>query len=308
MRNLAILVFISFIYHSSAIYGQNLAAGNPSLSDAEKICLSAKEIAFSLSYQNSFANKFYNEDRLYNGIKTFKNANSNYAEFKSAYGFTPRISAAVELGYFFNKTINYQDSSRNGFGLGDAAIYLKYRLINSKAAKFILLPSIGIKLPIGVFNQTDNNLPLPIAVQPSSGNFKYMASVYMLKVINEQLSIASNCTYESAQMIESKYFYLKYGDQWMLSFLGNYKFNKNISCNLQFRFENKDKTHMSFNKIIESSGYKIIFITPQLDYCFGNSWQFSVYADLPFYRYYNGIQYASNYSLSIRLLKKMIFY
>ena len=307
MRKLAILIFISFIYHSSAIYGQNLAAGNPSLSDAEQTCLSDKELAFSISYQNSYSNKYFNEDRVYNGIKTLKNAYSNYAEFKTAYGFTPKFSAAVELGYFFNKTINYQDSSRNGYGLGDAAIYLKYRLIYSKAAKFTLLPAIGIKLPIGVFDQTDGNTKLPIMLQPSSGNLKYVVSVYMQKVLNEKLSIASMCSYEYAQLIDSKNFYYKYGDQWKLSFFAKYNFSENFSANLQFRFENRDKENKGFEKIIESSGYKIVFATPQITYIFGNNWQISAYADVPVYRYYNGIQLAQNYSLYVRLSKKIDF-
>ncbi|MFZ4740944.1 MAG: transporter [Bacteroidales bacterium] len=307
MRKLAILLLISSIFHSSANYGQSLAAGNPSLSDAEQGYLSNKELAFSLTYQNSYSNKFYNEDRVYNGLENIINAYSNYVEFKTTYGFTPKISTSMELGYFFNKTINYQDSSYNGYGLGDAAIYLKYRLISSKTAKFMLLPAIGIKLPIGVFDQTIGTTKLPLMLQPSSGNFKYNVSIYMLKILNDKLSIASMCFYEYAPLINSKNFYYKYGDQWKLSFFAKYKFSENFSTNLQFRFENKDKENKEFEKIIEYSGYKIVIASPQISYIFSNNWQISAYADLPIYQYYNGIQLAQNYSFSLKLLKKFDF-
>jgi len=304
MRKLAILVFISFIYHSIAIYGQNLVSGNPSLSYTEQNCLSDKELEFSLTYLNTYSGQYYKEDQLYNGFKTIKNANINYAEFKSAFGFTSKISASAELGYFFNKTINFQDSSQKGYGLGDAALIVKYRLIYSKNAKFTLLPSIGIKIPLGVFDQKSENINLPVSIQPSSGNYKYIAGIYMSKVMNEKLSISSVCTYEYAQLIDSDNFFYKYGDKWMLSFYAKYNFSEKFSTNLQFRFETKDKSHIAINKVVENSGYKIIYVSPQINYNFNNNWQLSTYFDLPFYRYYNGIQLTSGFTMSIKILRK----
>jgi hypothetical protein len=305
MQKLAIFVVILIIQSFAVVYGQYLAAGNPQLNMAEPSVLSDKELAFSLTYFHGYANKYFYEDHVFNNLKTIKSAYTNYAVFKSAYGFTPKLSASVELGYFFNKTINYQDSSQNGHGLGDAAVYMRYRLIYSKNAKFIMLPFVGIKLPIGFFDQKSAILNLPIEVQPASGNFKYMTGIYMSKVINDKLSVASLCSYEYAQLIDSENFYYKYGDQWMLSFLANYKFSERLSSDLQFRFETKDKSHLALSKIIESSGYKILLVCPQITYDFINNWQISVYTQLPLYRYYNGTQLSSCFSVSVRILKKL---
>ncbi|MFZ4741581.1 MAG: hypothetical protein ACOYLE_10510 [Bacteroidales bacterium] len=305
MGKLAIFGFVFIIQSLSVVYGQNLLAGNPQLNLAEQTVLSDKELEFSLTYFHSNSNKYFTEDQIFNNVKYIKNAFSNYTEFKSSYGFTPKLSASIELGYFINKTVNYQDSSLNGHGLGDAAVYLKYRLIFSKNAKFTLLPAIGIKIPIGVFDQMDGNAKLPIMVQPSSGNFKYIAGVFMSKVINYRISISSICAYEYAQLIDSKNFYYKYGDQWMLSFFAQYRFQENFSTVLQFRFENKDKSHILINKVVEASGYKIVFVSPQLNYNFNKNYQISASADFPVYRYYNGTQFASGFSFSLRLLKKI---
>lgn len=302
-----LLGFVLFFCYSAYIYAQNLTAGNPQLNFAEKSVLAEKEITFSLTFFHSYSNKYFNEDHVFSNLKLIKNAFSNYTEFKSSYGFSSKLSASIELGYFFNKTISYQDSSHNGHGLGDAAVYLRYRLIYSKNAKFTLLPTIGIKLPIGVFDQKIGNHNLPIEVQPASGNFKYIAALYMSKVLNEKLSIASICSYEYAQLIDSENFYYKYGDHWMLSFYANYKFLNKFSTDLQISFETKDKSHTTIDKIIESSGYKIIFISPQINYSFNDNWQISTYADLPVYRYYNGIQFSSSFSVSVKLCKKINF-
>ncbi|MEI6695906.1 MAG: transporter [Bacteroidota bacterium] len=304
---LKILFFIVlFILFSPIIFGQHFAAGNPVLSDLEQSYLSEKEFILSMTYQHSYSNKYSKEDYVYSDTR-FVNFNSNYAEFRTAYAFTSKFSAFFNLGYFFNKTLNYDTITYKGYGLGDAAIYLKYRLYYSKNAKFTLLPAIGILLPVGVFDQKDGNLNLPISVQPSSGNFKIHGSIYMSKVMNDKLSISSICSYEYAQLIDSRNFYYKYGDQWKLSFFTTYKFSERIKAAVQFRFENKDKSHLAIDKIVESSGYKIIMFSPQLSYRFNDDWQVAVFADLPVYRYYNGVQFAPSYSLSIKLFKKLDF-
>ncbi|MFZ4413014.1 MAG: transporter [Bacteroidales bacterium] len=294
---------VLFILFSSLIFGQHFAAGNPVLSDAEQSYLSEKELVFSMSYQHTYSNKYYKEDYAINDAR-YINFNSNYAELRSAYAFTSKFSAFFNLGYFYNKTLNFDTVTYKGYGLGDVAIYFKYRLYNSKNAKFTLLPSIGILLPVGVFDQKDGTVNLPISVQPSSGNFKILGSVFMSKVMNDKLSISSLCSYEYAQLIDSRNFYYKYGDQWKLSFFTTYKFSERIKAAVQLRFENKDKSHLAIDKIVESSGYKIIMFSPQLSYRFADDWQISVFADLPVYRYYNGVQFAPSYSLSLKLLKK----
>jgi len=305
MGKLFVLVFVSIFYYTFPVNGQNFAAGNPFLSDAEQSTLQEKELLFSFTYHNAFSTQYFKEDHINHDQNNIKKAYSNYTEFKTAYGFSPKFSASFELGYFLNKTLAYENTSQKGFGLGDAAVYLKYRLIYSKYAKFTLLPAVGIKLPIGVFGQTDGKVNLPLALQPSSGNFKYIVSVYMSKIMNEKLVIASLCSYENAQLIDTRNFYFKYGDQWMLAFYADYKFSNSISADMQFRFENKDKSHITFSKIIEASGCKIVFITPQFSYHFNRNWEISVYADLPVYRYYNGIQFAEGYSFSLKVMKKL---
>ncbi|MCX6230525.1 MAG: transporter [Bacteroidetes bacterium] len=301
----AIFIFMLFV-HSNG-FAQYFAAGNPFLSDAWQSIPRDKEILFSLSYQNSYSSQFFNENHISTAANALKTASYNYTEFTSAFGFTPKFSVGFELGYFLNKTMTYQQSALKSSGLGDVVVNFKYNLFENNRAKFTLLPAVGFKLPAGEFDKIEGNTVLPLALQTSSGNLKYFASIYMNKQITDKFNLSSFTMFEYAQLINSKYFYLKYGDQWMLSFFANYKLSYKFAAILQLRFESKDKSRKELDKIIESSGYEIFFISPQLNFNINEDFQLSAYVDLPVYRYYNGTQLAANYAISVRLLKKIGF-
>jgi hypothetical protein len=284
-----------------------VAAGNPFLSDAEQFIPGDKELQISLTYQNTASTHFYNEDHVSNDLNSLKKIVSNYADFNAVFGFTSRFSVGFELGYFMNKNMRYLNTTSKTSGLADGVISLKYKLLQNKRTRFTLLPVAGIKIPLGSFDFTDGFIVLPLAMQPSSGDICYFASIYMHKVLNDKFSIASYTRYEVSQLISSTYYYHKYGDLWMLSFFGSYKLSDLFTCILQLRLENKDKSHRELDKIIESSGYGIFYVSPQVNFNFTEDFQLGVYADLPLYKYYNGTQLATDYSISVRLMKKIGF-
>ena len=235
-------------------------------------------------------------------------ANVNYTELQLAYGVTKWLTAMGDLGYFFNKTLHTegQDPMR-GYGLGDAALYLKFNLYSNAKARFAISPSIGMKFPIGVFDQEVDYVKLPISVQPSSGSFKYLGTIFISKGIAKKMTLAVFVSYEYAQLIESENFYYKYGQQWIAAIYFNYKIVKNLGLDLQVRNEYRAKATRENNEIVESSGYNVTYFTPQLTYAFKYNWYLSAFSDIPVYKYYNGIQMSFGYSLSLRLTKKLDF-
>jgi hypothetical protein len=194
-----------------------------------------------------------------------------------------------------------------GYGLGDAALYLKFNLYSNAKARFTISPSIGMKFPIGVFDQEVDNVKLPISVQPSSGSFKYLANVFISKGIAKKMALAGFVSFEYAQLIESENFYYQYGQQWIGAIYFNYKIIKNLSLDLQVRNEYRAKATRENNETVESSGYNVTYFTPQLTYSFKYNWYLSAFGDIPLYKYYNGIQMSFGYALSLRLTKKLDF-
>jgi len=289
-------------------YAQCCASGNPFISDAEQPALQSKVLTAALTYRYSHSEIFYHDDSRYRDLKFTQTANVNYTELQLAYGITKWLTVMGDLGYFFNKTLHTegQDPMR-GYGLGDAALYLKFNLYSNAKARFNISPSIGMKFPVGVFDQEVDNVKLPISVQPSSGSFKYLATVFISKGIAKKMAIAGFVSYEYAQLIESENFYYKYGQQWIGAIYFNYKIIKNLSLDLQMRNEYRAKATRENNEIVESSGYNVTYFTPQLTYAFKYNWYLSAFSDIPVYKYYNGIQMSFGYALSVRLTKKIDF-
>jgi hypothetical protein len=159
-------------------FAQCCASGNPFISDAEQPALRAKVFTAALTYRYSHSEQFYSDDSPVDGLPFSQTANVNYTELQIGYGATKWLTVMGEIGYFFNKTLHTagQDPMR-GFGLGDAALYLKFNAYSNARARFTISPSVGMKFPVGVFDQEVDNVKLPISVQPSSGSFKYIANV-----------------------------------------------------------------------------------------------------------------------------------
>ena len=305
-RYLFTLLFL--LLASFETQAQCCSSGNPFISDAEQPALQSKVLTSSLTYRYSHSSQYYAKDSRFNDLPFEQTSYSNYLEFQVGYGVTNWMTVMADLGYFFNKTLTTSgEDPYRGYGLGDAELYLKFNAYTNPKARLSISPSLGVKFPIGVFDQEVDNVQLPITVQPSSGSFKYTGNVFISKGIEKKMALAGFLSYEYSQLIESDNFYYKYGDQWIGAIYFNYQAWKRFSIDLQFRDEYRAKSTRENKEIVEASGYNVIFFTPQLTYAFKHNWYLSAYADLPLYKYYNGIQMSFGYAASLRLTKKIDF-
>jgi len=305
----AVAIFIIFFnlceMHS---FAQCCSSGNPFISDAEQPALKSKVLTSSLSYRYSHSSQFYSEDSQFNDLPFDQTSYSNYSEFQIGYGVTDWMTVIADLGYFFNKiqATSGQDPYR-GYGLGDAGLYLKFNAFNNPKARFSVSPSLGVRFPIGVFDQEVDNVQLPIAVQPSSGSYKYTVNLFISKGLGRKIALAAFIAYEYSQLINSDNFYYKYGDQWIGALYFNYHIWKGLSLALQVRNEYRAKSIRENDEIVDASGYDVVFFTPQLTYAFKHNWYLSAYSDIPLYKYYNDIQMSFGYAISARITKKIDF-
>jgi len=301
-------ILLIFILAGNQAFAQCCASGNPFISDAEQPALQSRVLTAALTYRYSHSEKFYHNDSPFQDLNFTQTANVNYAELQLAYGVTKWLTVMGDLGYFFNKTLQTGNlDPMKGYGLGDAALYLKFNLYSNAKKRFTISPSIGMKFPVGVFDQEVDNVKLPISVQPSSGSFKYLANVFISKGIGKKMALAGFVSCEYAQLIESENFYYKYGQQWIGAIYFNYRIIKNLSLDLQIRNEYRAKATRENNETVESSGYDVLFFTPQVTYNFRHNWYLSAFGDIPLYKFYNGIQMSFGYALSLRLTKKIDF-
>ena len=173
---------------------------------------------------------------------------------------------------------------------------------------FSVIPSAGVKFPIGVFDQEVEHVKLPITVQPSSGSFKYLLNLYLNKgTKNLKWNFGFFASAEFAQLIDSKNFYYKYGNCYLFSFISSYTLSRKITMGFEVRNENRGKSSRENNQIVESSGYNIVYMIPHLNYNFSKKWYISLNADIPVYRFYNGIQLANKLAVSVRMSYSLSF-
>ncbi len=308
VANYCIGIFLLCLMLRNESFAQCCSSGNPFISDAEQPALQSRVLTSSLAYRYSHSSQFYSDDSRFNDLSFEQISTSNYIDLQVGYGITNWLTVLADLGYFFNKTLTTsgQDPYR-GHGLGDLELYVKFNAYNNPELRFSVSPSIGVKLPIGIFDQEVDYVQLPISVQPSSGSFKYTGNVFISKGFGKKIALAVFLSYEYSQLINSDNFYYKYGDQWIGALYFTYRIWKGLSMDIQFRNEYRAKSTRENNEIVDASGYDVLFFTPQLTYAFKHNWYLSAFSDIPVYKYYNDIQMSFGYAVSLRLTKKIDF-
>lgn len=304
------LIILSFLcLFITNVNAQCCSAGNPFFY-GELSSLSKKNMQFVAGYKFGTSSQYFSgSDPI--DIDFVDKAYFNYLTLQFIYGLTERITIQADLGYFLNKTETYLKEgweTSNGYGLGDANFTFKYLAYNNYKKHIQIVPAIGITIPIGVFDQEVNHVKLPIRVQPSSGSFKYQISLFLSKGSNNgKFNFTLFSMYEYAQLINSRNFYYKYGNQFLFSFLISYKIGRKFSVALEARSENRVRSLRNDDQVVESSGFNIVYLVPHLSWAFYHNWYLALNADLPVYKYYNGIQLSNTYSVSIRLSYSLNF-
>lgn len=297
---------IFFFLRFNAV-SQCCTSGNPFISDAEQPALQSRVLTASLTYRYSHSGPYFIKDTRFSDLPVKEVGFSNYTELQIGYGVTNWLTVLTELGYFINKSlVTTGVDSYRGFGVGDAALYLKFSAYSNPKKRFSVSPTLGVKFPVGVFDQEVDYVQLPISVQPSSGAFKYLANIFISKGFGK-IAIAGFLSWEYSQLIHSDNFYYKYGDQWIGAIYLNYRPWNRLILDFQFRNEYRGKSSRENSEIVEASGYDVVYFTPQVTYAFKHEWYLSAFADIPLYKYYNGIQLTFGYAVALRLTKKLDF-
>ncbi|MCX6281256.1 MAG: hypothetical protein NTU51_04780 [Bacteroidetes bacterium] len=305
LKEFSLLIF--FLIYGSGLWAQCCTSGNPFISDAEQPALQSRILTASLTYRYSHSGPYYIGDAHFTELPFQEVAFSNYMELQVGYGATNWLTVLTELGYSINKSLVTPGvDSYKGYGLGDAALYLKFNAYSNSKLRLTISPTIGVKFPVGVFDQEVDNVQLPISVQPSSGAFRYLATIFVSKGFGKT-AIAGFASYEYSQLIQSDNFYYKYGDQWIGAIYFNYRPWKSLILDFQLRNEFRGKSSRENNEIVDASGYDVVYFTPQVTYAFKHNWYLSAFGDIPLYKYYNGIQMTFGYAIAFRLTKKIDF-
>ena len=307
MKPYILLLLLVPMFFTTKVKAQCCGAGNPLNGFGDVSGIQRKMFQISPYYKYSYSDQYYEGSKKadVSPDKMFY----NFVSMDMAYGLSNRMSVHGQIGYFINKTKLYNVEGWNdmtGYGLGDAEFNLRYSVIKNVIKKIEVTPSIGIKLPVGVFDQEVDDVKLPISLQPSSGSLKYNASVFMSKRF-EKYSLSAKVFAEYANRIQSENFDYKYGNLYVLSIYGSYNISRKLNTMIQLQYESRDKAKRENSQIVESSGGQVVYLIPQVNYTLMQDLAVLVNGYIPVYRYMNGIQIANKFSVSLRITKSFNF-
>ena len=287
---------------------QCCAAGNPITADGSAGGGGKNILEVQALYKYSFSDTYF-EGSTKTDYKYIDYSSFDFTSLHLAYGITDRLKASFELGYFFSKTQTFAFGyDRKANGLGDGVIGFQYNAYKNQGKQLDLFPYVRFTLPIGVFDQMNGPVVLPIDIQPSSGSFKYLVGALLSKRFAEgKVAFFLDGSAEFSQRINTERTNYKYGNLYNVSLYGSYQVIDNLIVALQLRDQVRDKASNRNNEQINATGGHVMFLIPQLRYTFFTFWDASVLYEYPFFKSMNGKQLTNNYAITLRVGRTIKF-
>jgi hypothetical protein len=279
-------------------------SGSPIAGGTSQGVLSAQQFELNTNYQ------FINSDQFYNGdskdTNYFDQFRSSYQYFRVAYGITSNLMLSIETGYYFYKEEvglnNDISKTYNSSGLSDLIIFPRYDVINKtgKKDKFELTLGLGYKIPIGSYNDSTGN------VEPFSGSTYYVTNPQAVQLTTGAQDIIFYSFFYWGNLVGNFRLFTntlyikkgwnplgeKMGDFASVGIFAGKTFFDHLGVTVQVRGELVAKMKLNEDILLYAypnydpyaTGYKKVFVSPQLSYSFG---KFNVYAlaDIPVYQY-----------------------
>jgi hypothetical protein len=281
--------------------------------------LDKKVLRFASFYRHSYSDKYLEGSQP--AIGTLDNALYNYTGGLFGYGLTNNITLEAEIGYFINKTKNYKgmDLSQVAQGFSNAVFSLKFPIYQDMEKRFEFSTSLGLKVPLARKAIWENNVELPIDIQPSTGSYGLVIQTYIIKekpfealrffLVNRIETNFKNSKgffdqetqYRFGHILSTSAFvtkHLHFRYEWL---------TENWTAIIQVRNEIKAKNKKN-GEWVGASGSYAFYVAPQLNYTIKEKWNLSVLVDIPVYQHYNEVQLAAKYAVVFNLTRDFVFY
>lgn len=306
-RFLLCIIALSFNLQTRA---QCCSAGNPS-SGGGTSGMSKNSFAVSSTFIHSYSDT-YLEGSSPSDYVYLNNSNFDFGLLAFNYGLTDKISLSTELGYFLDKSIEFNkdlfvsefiNPKRTARGLGDAAIGLQYHLDSYKEKLINISTSLKVSIPIGQFDQMDGNIILPIDIQPSSGSYKVKSSFMIHKgFFGSKFSLSTYWSSEFSQRINTERTDYKYGNLYNLGFKVSHRTSKKINTGIYLLLVHREKAGNN-SVVMHSTGGSFVNLQPSASFQLKNNYSINSSIVFPIYRNINGIQLVNKYVFAVGLSK-----
>lgn len=299
---LFLLIFLLLTFSREAA-AQCCSAGNPISGDGILYDFQKNQLKIQLNFDHSLSTDYYHLSQPV-VVPALDKSYYDFTSLSFNYGLSNRLSLLTEFGYFFDKTqklqLNQEDITIQSHGFGDIALSLRVLVFKSIFPATQWTISGGIKLPLGAFEEKMNGITIPIALQPSSGAFKYnLGTHYSIRLSGRKLGFFAFALYEYSSTIQKDFLVHKYGDYFQLSLGANYPLGKEIILSGKIKNEFRGQDRREYEIIIGSTGSTLIQFCPMVIYSLNKKWQIIANLDIPIYKRVKGYQLTKYGSLQI---------
>jgi outer membrane putative beta-barrel porin/alpha-amylase len=177
--------------------------------------------------------------------------------------------------------------------IGDARVAARYQLALHSEAPSALGFSLGLKLPTGRFDVTnDEGEEAERMLQPGSGTTDLLAGVFYNRVVPGIGSVFVQARLETALDSKDQY---RPGNRVLVDLGWRYPLGSKWSVQAQLNAVVKSHDYGD-NAEPDESGGKFLFFTPGVSYALTGSLQVFGFVQLPLYQYVNGVQLTAHWA------------
>lgn len=263
-------------------------AGVPLLNSMNTSSVDQNQWYLNLSYEHHEMNKLYSGSDEVND-ETNRSRSSDSLIVQADYGINENWSVSAMISY-----VDHQreiGTSSNSFssasGIGDGLVLIKYTPQKMNLfSKWEYSFGMGVKVPLGEDDATQNNVTLSEDLQPSSGSYSVLTWGYLGYGFDQsgqtQVFIASNY---SANRENSRNY--RNGNEFNIALGASYTMQKNWGFGMQLRYRTTKADERNGDAIPNTGGSWVDFI-PSVQYRINDKSGLNLGLRIPIYRNLDG--------------------
>jgi hypothetical protein len=264
------------------------------------------------NYRYGYAGQYF-EGRQPSTTQFIQDGNFNHLGLVASLGLTDQLTVEAETGYFFNKTQRYVEgiipSQQTGQGITDLNLSVRYSFLRDLTNDWEITSGLGVKVPVGNHQFADQGTIIPRDLQPTTGAFELVHSLFVYKgFLPQKFRTFLLTRLELKGQSLDQY---QYGNFFAASLFGSYSLGTNWVFIGQFRGELRGRdSRLSIGNGIPlangreqviPTGSRKVFFVPQVSYVFNPELQLSALVELPVYQFYHDKQLANTVAVMLSL-------
>lgn len=304
----ALIIIVIALLSSKVTLAQCCAAGNPVGGDGSQDALKKHQLSVFTAYRHSYSRDYFYHSQI-EDIQNIEKSYYNYGSLSLTYGINWRFTIHTEMGYYFNKVqvVNLTDGQETimASGFGDMSLTLRYSLLPQKIVnENRLILSLGSRFPVGQFNEVQDGVKIPLALQPSSGALKVNGSLFFSHKKDKALfGYSGFAMFEWSKQIDKGLLVFKYGNLFLFEATAFYPVSPSFVFSLSSKAEFRSRDKKENDIEIESSGSSVVYVKPQMQLKIVRDLYLLAFAELPVYKYVNGYQLTNLFALQVGIRK-----